>query len=161
VGGGSTSLWPQNLGDRGRQISRSSSKAARATQKNPVSQNKTKQQQNKQTNKSSKGMEAFGRQDESQQVRALTALPKVLVQILATTWWLTTTRNEIWRPLLVCLKSVSGYLCIIIKCLGQSEADQSEQRSFLKILNNSQQPHEGSQPSVQLQCTHKHKINNF
>ena len=48
----------------------------------------------------------------AQQVRALTALPKVLNS--ATTWWLTATRNEIWCPLLVCVKSATGYLHIII-----------------------------------------------
>jgi hypothetical protein len=31
----------------------------------------------------------------AQQLRALTALPEVLIQILATTWWLTTICNGI------------------------------------------------------------------
>jgi hypothetical protein len=35
----------------------------------------------------------------AQQVRALTALLKVQVQIPATTRWLTTTHNEIWAEL--------------------------------------------------------------
>jgi hypothetical protein len=37
------------------------------------------------------------------------------VQIPATTWWLTTTRNEIWCPLLVYLKTTTVYLHIINK----------------------------------------------
>jgi hypothetical protein len=37
------------------------------------------------------------------------------VQIPATTWWLTTTRNEIWCPLLVRLKTATVYLHIINK----------------------------------------------
>jgi hypothetical protein len=36
------------------------------------------------------------------------------VQIPATTWWLTTIRNKIWLPLLVCLKIATEYLHIII-----------------------------------------------
>ena len=36
------------------------------------------------------------------------------VQIPATTWWLTTTRNEIWCPLLVRLKTATVYLGIKI-----------------------------------------------
>jgi hypothetical protein len=36
------------------------------------------------------------------------------VQIPATTWWLTTIRNKIWCPLLVCLKTATVYLHIII-----------------------------------------------
>jgi hypothetical protein len=34
------------------------------------------------------------------------------VQIPATTWWLTTIRNETWCPLLVCLKTATVYLHI-------------------------------------------------
>jgi hypothetical protein len=37
------------------------------------------------------------------------------VQIPATTWWLTTIRNKIWLPLLVCLKTATVYLHIINK----------------------------------------------
>jgi hypothetical protein len=37
------------------------------------------------------------------------------VQIPATTWWLTTIRNKIWRPLLECLKTATVYLHIINK----------------------------------------------
>jgi hypothetical protein len=37
------------------------------------------------------------------------------VQIPATTWWLTTTHNEIWCPLLECLKTATVYLHIINK----------------------------------------------
>jgi hypothetical protein len=37
------------------------------------------------------------------------------VQIPATTWWLTTIRNKIWCPLLVCLKTATVYLHIINK----------------------------------------------
>jgi hypothetical protein len=36
------------------------------------------------------------------------------VQIPATTWWLTTIYNKIWLPLLVCLKTATVYLHIII-----------------------------------------------
>jgi hypothetical protein len=36
------------------------------------------------------------------------------VQIPATTWWLTTTHNEILRPPLTHLKTATVYLCIII-----------------------------------------------
>jgi hypothetical protein len=35
------------------------------------------------------------------------------VQIPATTWWLTTTCNEIWWPFLACLKSATVYLCTL------------------------------------------------
>jgi hypothetical protein len=31
------------------------------------------------------------------------------VQIPATIWWLTTIRNEIWRALMVCLKTATVY----------------------------------------------------
>jgi hypothetical protein len=37
------------------------------------------------------------------------------VQIPATTWWLTTIRNEIWFPLLECLKTATMYFHIINK----------------------------------------------
>jgi hypothetical protein len=37
------------------------------------------------------------------------------VQIPATTWWLTTIPNEIWCPLLECLKTATVYLHIINK----------------------------------------------
>jgi hypothetical protein len=50
----------------------------------------------------------------AQRVRALTALPKVVSSNLTTTWWLTTTRNEIGRPLLVRLKIATVYLHIIV-----------------------------------------------
>jgi hypothetical protein len=62
------------------------------------------------------------------------------------------------------LKSATVYLFIIInKYLGHSEQGQPK-RAGLTGANrgpkfNSQQPHEVSQPSVQLQCTHIHKIN--
>jgi hypothetical protein len=36
------------------------------------------------------------------------------VQIPATTWWLTTIHNEVWRPLLVCLKTATVCLHITI-----------------------------------------------
>ncbi|CAO2608103.1 hypothetical protein LEMLEM_LOCUS13659 [Lemmus lemmus] len=36
----------------------------------------------------------------AQRLRALAALPDVLIQFPATTWWLTTICNEIWCPLL-------------------------------------------------------------
>ena len=41
---------------------------------------------------------------------------------------------------------------------GLSEWSQPEWVEVLKKFN-SEQPHEGSQPSVQLQCTYIHKIN--
>jgi hypothetical protein len=37
------------------------------------------------------------------------------VQIPATTWWLTTTHNEIWLPFLECRKTATVYLHIINK----------------------------------------------
>jgi hypothetical protein len=37
------------------------------------------------------------------------------VQFPATTWWLTTIPNKIWRPLLECLKTATVYLHIINK----------------------------------------------
>jgi hypothetical protein len=49
----------------------------------------------------------------AQWLRALTALPKVLSQIPANIWWLTTICNEIWGPLLGCLKTATVYLFII------------------------------------------------
>ena len=49
----------------------------------------------------------------AQRLRALTALPKVLSSNAATTWWLTTIPNEIWLPLLECLKTATVYLHII------------------------------------------------
>ena len=55
----------------------------------------------------------------AQRVTALTALLKVLSSNPTPTWWLTTTCNKIWRPLLVCLKTATVYLCILInKFLG-------------------------------------------
>jgi hypothetical protein len=79
------------LGGRGKRISefeaslvyRVSSRTARATQRNPVSKNKNK-----------KGM-GGGAGEMAQQLRALTALLKVLSSNPATTWWLTTICNEI------------------------------------------------------------------
>ena len=44
-----------------------------------------------------------------------------------TTWWLTTTHNEIWCPLLVRLKTATVYLRIINKSLDQNEQGLSEQ----------------------------------
>jgi hypothetical protein len=40
---------------------------------------------------------------------------KSWVQIPVTTWWLTAICNEIWCPLLVCLKIATVYLHIINK----------------------------------------------
>jgi hypothetical protein len=37
------------------------------------------------------------------------------VQIPATTWWLTTIHNELWLPLLECLRTATVYLHIINK----------------------------------------------
>jgi hypothetical protein len=48
----------------------------------------------------------------AQRLRALTA-QRSWVQILATTWWLTTICNEIWLPLLECQKTATVYLHII------------------------------------------------
>jgi hypothetical protein len=48
------------------------------------------------------------------------------VQIPATTWWLTTICNEIWCPLLVCLKTATVYLHIIInKSLKKKSLSQT------------------------------------
>jgi hypothetical protein len=67
----------------------------------------------------------FGAGEMAQRVRAPTALLRSWVQIPATTWWLTTICNEIWRPLLVCLKSATVYLWIIInKSLKKKKADE-------------------------------------
>jgi hypothetical protein len=49
----------------------------------------------------------------AQRLRALFRRP--WVQIPATTWWLTTTCNEIWLPLLVCLKIATVYIWILEK----------------------------------------------
>jgi hypothetical protein len=67
-------------------------------------------------------------------------------------------------PFWCCLKTATVYLGIIInKSLGQSEQGQPELAGPIGVSRgpkfNTQQPHEGSQPSVQLQCTHIHKIN--
>ena len=43
------------------------------------------------------------------------------VQIPATTWWLTTIPNEIWLPLLECLKTATVYLHIINKQIFKKE----------------------------------------
>jgi hypothetical protein len=43
------------------------------------------------------------------------------VQIPATTWWLTTICNKIWRPLLVCLKTATVYLHVINKSLKKNK----------------------------------------
>jgi hypothetical protein len=51
----------------------------------------------------------------AQRLKALTALLKVLSSNPTTTWWLTTISNEIWRPLLECLKTATVYLHIISK----------------------------------------------
>jgi hypothetical protein len=48
-------------------------------------------------------------------------------QKAATTRWLTTTHNEIWNSLPVCLKTATVYLSIIInKSLGWSKEGLSE-----------------------------------
>jgi hypothetical protein len=57
----------------------------------------------------------WGTGEMAQGLRALTALPKVLIQIPATTWHLTTICNEIWCTLLECLKTATLYLHIINK----------------------------------------------
>jgi hypothetical protein len=51
----------------------------------------------------------------AQRLRALTALQRSWIQIPATTWWLTTICNEIWCPLLGCLKTATVHLHIINK----------------------------------------------
>ena len=46
--------------------------------------------------------------------------------------------------------------------LGWSKQGLSEQGQLAGaevLKSNSQQPHEGSETSIQLQCTHTHKIN--
>jgi hypothetical protein len=45
------------------------------------------------------------------------------VQIPATTWWLTTIRNEIWLPLLVCLKTATVHLHIINKYIFKKKKE--------------------------------------
>ena len=50
----------------------------------------------------------------AQWLRTLNGLLKVLSSNPTTTWWLTTTRNEIWCPLLVCSKTATVYLCVIL-----------------------------------------------
>jgi hypothetical protein len=84
------------------------------------------------------------------------------VQISATTWWFTTTCNEIWSLLLALLKTASVYLLIINKSLVWSESGTEKvgpNRASRDPKFNSQQPHEGSQPSVQLHYTQIHKVN--
>ena len=70
-----------------------------------------------------------------------------------------------WHPFLACLKTATVYLFILInKSLGQSEQGLSKRGrlEWAEILKfNSQQPHENSQPSVQLRCAHIHKINKW
>jgi hypothetical protein len=53
----------------------------------------------------------------AQQLRALTALPEVLSSIPSITWWLTTTCNGIWCPLLVCLKTATVYSYTMCVCV--------------------------------------------
>jgi hypothetical protein len=62
---------------------------------------------------------------------------------------LTTICKEIRRPLLSFLKTATVYLHRIINLWARA----SRGSEF-----NSQQPHDGSQPFAQLQCTHIHKI---
>jgi hypothetical protein len=71
------------------------------------------------------------------------------------TWWLTTTRNEIWRH------SYSVLIYVKNKSLSWSEQGLIEwggpERAGLTGASRgpkfrSQQPHEGSQPTEQLQC---------
>jgi hypothetical protein len=80
------------------------------------------------------------------QLRASTALLEVLSSNPSNHMVAHTICNGIGRPLLVCLKTATVYLHIINKSLCQNERGPEF---------NSQQPHDGSQPSVQLQCTHK------
>jgi hypothetical protein len=85
---------------------------------------------------------------------------KSWVQIPATTWWLTTTRNEIWHPLLEHLKAATVYVCIIINQSldWASRVDQIKQGwpEWAEVLKfNSQQPHEGSQSSI---CTDSYSV---
>ena len=42
------------------------------------------------------------------------------VQFPATTWWLTTICNKIWRPLLECLKAATVYLHTLNQSINQS-----------------------------------------
>ena len=94
-----------------------------------------------------------------QRVRALTALPKVLSSN-PSNYMMTHTPVMRSDALFWCLKTATVYLSIIInKSLGLSKQGRLEQAEVLKF--NSQQPHEGSQPSVQLQYAHIDKINLF
>ena len=56
------------------------------------------------------------------------------VQIPATTWWLTTIRNEIWRPLLECLKTASVYLHIINKYLKKKKKKKNFKLNAAKYV---------------------------
>jgi hypothetical protein len=55
-------------------------------------------------------LELPGAGEMAQWLTALTALPKVLSSVPSTTWWLTNIHNEIWCPLLGCLKTDTVYL---------------------------------------------------
>jgi hypothetical protein len=55
------------------------------------------------------------------------------VQIPATTWWLITIRNKIWRPLLECLKTATVYLHIII---NKSLKKKKKKKNWTLQLDN-------------------------
>jgi hypothetical protein len=58
------------------------------------------------------------------------------VQIPATTWWLTTTHNEIWHPLLVRLKTTTVYLCIIMNLWAGASRSNWATEVLSTIPNN-------------------------
>jgi hypothetical protein len=71
------------------------------------------------------------------------------VQIPANTWWLTTIRDEIWRPLLVCLKTATMYLDIIInlfKTKNKTNKQKKNKTITLKCLQLGQGTTTSSEP---------------
>jgi hypothetical protein len=77
---------------------------------------------NKQTNKQKRvnKSETLGAGEMAQRLRALTDFPKVLSSI-PSNHMVAHNHNEIWCPLLVCLKSATVYLRYINKSLKKSE----------------------------------------
>ena len=52
---------------------------------------------------------SYGPREMAQRFRAPTALPEVLSSIPSNQWWLTTTCNEVWCPLLVYMSSTHAH----------------------------------------------------
>jgi hypothetical protein len=102
-------------GQPGLQSDKVSSRTARATQRNPVSKNKTKQNKTKTKKQKTKNkkQKKRGWWDGSVVKSTRLLFRRSWAQIPATTWWLTTICKGIWCPLLEWLKTATVYSHII------------------------------------------------